>query len=593
MVKTIAAWLEERTGIVGSARSLLETPAPGGPRLGRALGLMLFAMLVVELVTGLLLMTVYSPSTGTAWGSVYFLSYQLDHGWMIRGFHRFGAYASVILGAMFLLRVVFVGAYRAPREVQWWLAVGLFLTILVLGVSGNILPWDQRGYWAAVVETTIAGGVPVVGETTKKLILGGSELGNLALTRIYAVHVFVLPAIVAGILHVMFRLFLKNGFVGPKDSPRTEPTWPGQAFWLSLGVFVALGVVVGLTIAYRGYSLDAPADPASEDFPARPEWYFLALYQLLKEFQGQEVLATVVLPGAVVTSLMALPFLDKVLPRKFAHVLACLLIVGVFGGAGFFTYKAWMKDAHSEDFARARAKADAIAERALFLAGREGVPPEGSSYLLKRDPLHRGGEIFRGKCVACHNLGEIRALETAGADLKAYGSLAWIRGLLEAPGSEAYFGKVPQCDGMTTWKESSKLSAKELDDVAGYVASFAKTSPDATPAEWLAEPANRDHPGRAIFQAECVDCHTFGDPAGREKKTQPAPDLFAWGSDRWTARMIREPGSTVHYGYLETEQKMPAYATQFTDDDIHTLVRFLKGDYEPQPSGDRASTKPR
>ncbi len=136
---------------------------------------------------------------------------------------------------------------------------------------------------------------------------------------------------------------------------------------------------------------------------------------------------------------------------------------------------------------------------------------------------------------------------------------------------------------MTTWKETSKLDAKGLDEVAAFVATFADVPPDATPAEWLADPKVKGHPGRAAYQKECAQCHTLGDPSIREKMMQPAPDLFAWGSRRWTARMIKAPGSINHYGYLEGEQKMPAFGGQLTDRDISTLVRFLKGDYRGEP----------
>jgi mono/diheme cytochrome c family protein len=134
---------------------------------------------------------------------------------------------------------------------------------------------------------------------------------------------------------------------------------------------------------------------------------------------------------------------------------------------------------------------------------------------------------------------------------------------------------------MKEWKESSMLSARELDDVALYVAEFAKVPPDVTPAEWADDPKVKDHPGRKPYQKECAECHTMGDPGARSKKLQPAPDLFAWGSNRWTERMIKHPGSTISYGYLaeEGEQKMPAFAGQITDADVSTLVRYLKGDY--------------
>ena len=102
-----------------------------------------------------------------------------------------------------------------------------------------------------------------------------------------------------------------------------------------------------------------------------------------------------------------------------------------------------------------------------------GIPPDGAAYLLRRDPLTQGQAVLERKCLGCHVLEGHGTGEQTASDLAGFGSRAWIRGLLENPQSPAYFGKVPGCDGMAEWKKSSKLDAKQLDDVADFVASFA------------------------------------------------------------------------------------------------------------------------
>ena len=169
----------------------------------------------------------------------------------------------------------------------------------------------------------------------------------------------------------------------------------------------------------------------------------------------------------------------------------------------------------------------------------------------------------------------------SASDLKGYGTRAWIRGLLEKPDAPAYFGKAANCEGMTTWKGASKLTPKELDAVADFVATFAAIDPEVSPDDWAAEAKAKDHPGRRPFYRECVDCHTMGNLSEREKKTQEAPDLFAWGSPRWTARIIKTPRHPSLYGYLAEEQKMPAFGGQLTESDVTALVRYLRGDYLP------------
>ena len=200
-------------------------------------------------------------------------------------------------------------------------------------MTGNILPWDQRGYWAAVVETNIAGGTPVVGPMLKKVIVGGSEFGNQTLTRIYGIHVAVLPGLLILCGWAYAVLFGKSGYHGEADHEATEPYWPRQAFYdssFATGVFGLLGV---LTVSTHGYSLDAPADPSSAAYPARPEWYFLPLNLLIHVFEGREIIATMIIPGGIVTGLLLLPLLDKVIPRRLG-VRRRLLVFGHAGGLG-------------------------------------------------------------------------------------------------------------------------------------------------------------------------------------------------------------------------------------------------------------------
>ena len=577
-------WVDERTGWKATARRWKNRPVPMQGRIWQAIGFALLTTLIVEFVTGALISLVYSPSTGSAWGSVYYLTHHVTAGWLIRGIHRFGSYALVILGCLWLARLVFAGLYHRPREFTWWLAVAIVGIIMILGVTGNILPWDQRGYWAAVVETTIAGGLPVVGSFLRKLVVGGTELGNSTLTRIHAIHVLILPALLVGIGWIRLRLVQRIEDRTDMTGWSLEPYWPRPAFInLSLAMVVYV-LVVGCAVGSQGYSLDAPADPSSDDYPARPEWYFLPLYQLLRNFQGRELIATVILPTITVAGLLALPLLDRLVSRRLTQIAASTFFLTLAGCSIYLTYQAMAKDAHSVSFQTARIKADNLAARAILLADRDGVPPEGSGYLLKLDPMTRGAELFNHKCASCHNLSDTKKEGQWAPALARYGSREWIGGLLDKPDSPLYFGLAPQCGGMTEWKESSQLDPEKLAAVADYVALFALTPPDITPGEWLAMPAHKNHPGRKSYANECAECHTFGDPAELDSKIQPAPDLFAWGSDRWTSRMIRQPGHASLYGYLEEDQKMPAFATQLTMSDLEMLIRYIRDETSQKAS---------
>ncbi len=151
-------------------------------------------MFLVQAFTGMLLMASYSPSSSTAWASVFYINREVWFGWFIRGVHHFGAQAMIVLLAMHLLQVVWAGAYRRPREFNWWFGLALMLVTIGFGHTGYQLPWDQKGYWSTKVVTNIVSGAPVVGPYLQSILVGGSEFGNQTLTRFYALHVAVLPA---------------------------------------------------------------------------------------------------------------------------------------------------------------------------------------------------------------------------------------------------------------------------------------------------------------------------------------------------------------------------------------------------------------
>ena len=188
-------FLDERVGHRKLLAHALEEPIQGGARWAHVFGSALLGSFLVQAVTGVALMTSYAPSEQTAWASVHYITFTQSGGWLLRGLHHFGAQAMVIVLAMHLLQVALFGAYKKPREVNWWLGLGLLALTLGFALTGYLLPWDQKGYWATRVATNIAGTVPVVGDATQKLMQGGAEYGSLTPTRFYALHVAVLPAL--------------------------------------------------------------------------------------------------------------------------------------------------------------------------------------------------------------------------------------------------------------------------------------------------------------------------------------------------------------------------------------------------------------
>ena len=588
MFNSIAAWLDARTGYKALLHEALDEPIPGGAKWRYVFGSALTSTFFIQLGTGLLLMLTYSPSATTAWGSVFYINEKMTGGWFLRGIHHFGSQAMVVLLALHLIQVLIAGAYRAPREINWWFGMALLGITLGFSLTGYLLPWDQKGYWATKVATNIASGAPVVGPYLQKVVVGGPDYGNQTLTRFYGLHVGVLPFLLVMCLAAHIALFRKHGVTAPKGSEAkgVEKFWPRQVFFDTIGALTVFGIIVLMVVSEGGANLDAPADPSSDDYPARPEWYFLSLFQMLKLFEGdREIIGTIIIPTAMLVVMMALPLFNKILPNRLAHFFACAFVFAMVGGAGYLTVKAWKADAADSVYLKSRVKADEARDRALQLANDDsvGIPPAGAAYILGRDPLYHGGKLFEAKCLTCHALGDKVVGEQSAPNLKDYGTRTWIRGLLEKPDSPTYFGKVPDCDGMTTWKEGSKATPAELDTIADYVATFAAIDPETSASEWSVIAKAADHPGRKLFSRECAGCHALGNDPSKAA----APDLFAWGSARWTSRMIRNPNSPAFYGHMEDAQKMPAFGEQLGDEDLTSLVRYLRGDYLPLPTASK------
>jgi ubiquinol-cytochrome c reductase cytochrome b subunit len=600
-------WVDDRTGYRAALREALEEPIPGGARWRYVFGSALTAAFAIQLVTGLLLMATYSPSATTAWGSVYYITYQMQLGWFLRGIHHFGSQAMIVLLALHLIQVLLAGAYRAPREFNWWFGMVLFLLTVGLSLTGYLLPWDQKGYWATKVATNIAGGAPGLGPYIQRIIVGGADYGNQTLTRFYALHVGILPLLLIGVLVIHVLLFRRHGVTHPEPTGGVvEPFWPRQVFYDTVASAIVLLVIVGLVYYEGGANLDAPADPSSSDYPARPEWYFLSLFQLLKYFPGKlEIVGTVIVPSAILLVLFLMPLFDKILPTKLAHFLACSLVFALCGGVAYLTVQAVTEDRNNLRFQRDRQISDQARQRALFLAGPHGtgIAPEGAGYLLRRDPLYHGRQVLEARCLSCHyhgGQGQENLVEQNGrmiseiseqtaSDLKGFGTREWVRGLLEDPASKTYFGTNPQLKGMKTWKKQSKLDAAQLDQVAGFVAELAKVPPGESFEGWYAtayEGKLSEHPGAKLFVEECGQCHVIGEPGIiTEGGLMEAPNLFAYGSKEWIKRMIHDPGAEDLYGYLDEKDRMPAFRERLTDNDLETLVRFIQGDYlVPEPT---------
>jgi len=164
-----------------------------------------------QAITGILLTIYYVPTPDHAYDSVQFITTEIPAGWLIRGLHHWGASAMVVLVVLHMLRVIFYGAYKFPREITWMTGVILLILVIGFGFTGYLLPWDQKAYWATTVGTRIAGTPPLIGDTILRIVRGGADLSAITLARFFGVHVWVLPAALILVLGFHLYLVIRNG----------------------------------------------------------------------------------------------------------------------------------------------------------------------------------------------------------------------------------------------------------------------------------------------------------------------------------------------------------------------------------------------
>lgn len=557
-------WLEERLGY-RAAVARLEAPIPGGPSWLRTLGPIIGFLLVVELVTGIVMSMFYSPSVTDAWASVAYLNDQVAMGSLVRGVHRWGMSAIILAIGMHLVATAVTGAYRRPREPVWWLGIGLFMLALGYSVSGFVLRWDQYGYWATKVELAYVQNGPM-GDTIVSAAQGGNDFGNLTLTRFYGIHVALLPALTVLLLWGHRALARKHGPAAPTGAPRRGRDWPDQAVRNLSAMALVLVALVAWSVHAGGAGLDAPADPTAA-YDARPQWYFRPMYQLQHYLSGPgKLFAVLGLPAIIVGGLVVLPLVDRGAVRSKAIKLAVIvgLVLGLGGGAAL-TFLSYRVDARDEGLKERTAEADHQALRARRLAKANGVPSPGGVAVFTTAPFYTARTAWARECAGCHE-GDDRKGPLIGP---GYNDRAWIRGVLEDPAHDLYFGRTK----MVKAEDAMPKTVARPEDLDALV-------------EWLygeTGAADADKAkvarGQAVFDSDdddgdeeddegtCTACH---ERTGTEASS--GPNLAGRGTKAWLKSVIADPGAEHHFG---AKDEMKAMVDKVTPAELAALVDYL------------------
>ncbi len=516
-------WLQSRTGFRGARHALLDETLPPGTGWFFTLGSVLLALLVVQLLTGAFLTLYYAPTPDHAYDSIRFII-NTAPGRIVRGLHHYGASFIVVAIVLHMVRVVMFGSYKAPREATWLSGLVLFALILAFSLTGYLLPWDQRAYWATVVTINISRLTPGAGDLVAGLLQGGAHIGALTLTRWYALHVIFLPALLIGLVVLHLVLMRRHGISGPVRPREGEALafYPWQAARDT--AVVSLVLVCLAALAWNGApALEGPADPSDGSYVPRPEWYFLGLFQLLKYFPGKwEVVGAMIIPGAVAVFLALLPWIDRGPardPRRRPLVIGAF-VLGLVGVTALTTL-GWM-------------------DRPRSSSGVEAT----AGWTLREI----GGRTFvqSGKCATCHaDDGMSDPLEmmpsTRGPE--------WLTGHIADPEMIAPGLREPPV----------RVGEREAAAMVAYVRKLSRAPyPAIDPATQTAA---------AIFARHCIGCHVIDGEGGDE-----GPDLSTVGRKRdadYLKRLIADPES------VDPKAEMAGFARRLSSAELDTIAAYL------------------
>ena len=337
-VAAIGEWIEHRTGLIGGVQHFLYEEIPESSGWHQVFGSVALFLFMVQIFTGIMLAFNYAPTPGDSYDSLRYILTALTAGPLMRGLHHWGASMIVVVVVLHMVQVFLYGAYKKPREATWMVGVVLLLVTLAYGLTGYLLPWDNRAYWGTMVTTQIAAMSPGLGPYLTRLLGAADGVGVVTFARFYAMHVLILPpaTILLVALHVI--LVRRHGVAPvPADEGRPKKMFfPMQVFKDTVAIFIAFAILFTLAVAAH-VPLEQMADPTDTSYIPRPEWYFLFLFQFLKMFNGPlEVIGAVVLPGVAVLTLFLVPFIDrgammKVTKRTFAAGVVALALIGWSG----------------------------------------------------------------------------------------------------------------------------------------------------------------------------------------------------------------------------------------------------------------------
>jgi ubiquinol-cytochrome c reductase cytochrome b subunit len=529
--------VDQRTGLHTGLHKFLYEEIPQSSGWHQVFGSVALFLILIQFFTGIMLAFNYAPTPGEAYNSLRYILTEVTAGRIMRGLHHWGASMIIVIVVLHMVQVFLWGAYKKPREGTWIVGVILLLLTLAYGLTGYLLPWDNRAYWGTVVATQIGATVPLAGPYVSRLLASTGDIGVVTFARFYGLHVLLLPPATMLLIGLHVFLVRRHG-VAPAPGDELKPKksfYPEQVFKDTVAVFVAFAILFTLAIAVR-VPLERLADPTDTSYIPRPEWYFLFLFQMLKVFEGPlEVVGTVILPTVAILALVVTPFVDR---GKVVKVRKRLLAMGVvvLAAAGW---------------------------GGMTLAAIRSTPPQtaassidfsGPTQWTQLKPAELSGiHYYREEnCAVCHNV--------MGTEAKAGPNLLNTAGRHDQAWMLQHF-KSPQTTSPGSAMQPVNLSGPQLNDLAATMLALTPDNGDVittTPA-FVAE-------GATVYQKNfCFACHTVNGVGG---KIGPVLNgLSGHRTEAWTAEHFANPQK------MSPGSSMPAY--KLSPSDMQNIVSYL------------------
>jgi quinol-cytochrome oxidoreductase complex cytochrome b subunit len=275
------------------------------------MGGMAALLFIIQVITGLLLKFHYEPSPENAYNSLLNMQESLLFGKMLRNIHHWSSIAFVLIAFLHMLRTVFTGAYRPPRDVTWITGLALLLLAVLSNFTGYLLPWDQLSYWAVTVATSLLSYIPLAGEPVRNVLLGGTEVGQPTLTNFFNLHTGIIPLLIIALMAWHFWRIRRAGGVIVAEREKESPMVDTRPHLINREFVVAVTLLAFIFITSS--LLDAPlrerANPSFSPNPAKAPWYFMGLQELLIHFHP--LFAVFILPVAVLAAAVWMPYIKS------------------------------------------------------------------------------------------------------------------------------------------------------------------------------------------------------------------------------------------------------------------------------------------